>query len=104
MKRGEVWWANLPPPVGRRPVVLLSRDAAYAVRSQIVVVPVTTTVRGIRAEVNLGPAEGLPRTCAANLDVIVTIAKSYLDTFVRQLNPQKMLEVEAAVRYALGMP
>jgi mRNA interferase MazF len=104
MKRGEVWWANLPPPVGRRPVVLLSRDAAYAVRSQIVVVPVTTTVRGIRAEVTLGTAEGLSKVCAANLDVIVTIAKSCLDTLVGQLSSQKMLEMEAAIRYALGMP
>lgn len=33
MKRGEVWWAQLPSPVGRRPVVLLSRDTAYRVRS-----------------------------------------------------------------------
>ena len=33
MKRGEIWWADLPPPVGRRPVLLLSRDRAYVVRS-----------------------------------------------------------------------
>jgi mRNA interferase MazF len=31
MKRGEVWWATLPEPVGRRPVVLLSRNAAYPI-------------------------------------------------------------------------
>ena len=37
MKRGEVWWANLPKPVGRRPVVLLSRNAAYAVRASVTV-------------------------------------------------------------------
>ena len=33
MKRGEIWWARLPPPTGRRPVALVSRDAAYAIIS-----------------------------------------------------------------------
>ncbi|MCH8087678.1 MAG: type II toxin-antitoxin system PemK/MazF family toxin, partial [Chloroflexi bacterium] len=40
MRRGEVWWADLPPPSGRRPVVLLSRDAAYTVRNLVLVTPV----------------------------------------------------------------
>jgi mRNA-degrading endonuclease toxin of MazEF toxin-antitoxin module len=26
MRRGEVWWADLPAPAGKRPVVLLSRN------------------------------------------------------------------------------
>lgn len=51
MKRGEVWWADLPPPAGRRPVVLLSRDEAYAIRALVIVAPVTTRVRSIPAEV-----------------------------------------------------
>ena len=37
MRRGEVWWADLPVPVGRRPVVLLSRNEAYAVRELVTV-------------------------------------------------------------------
>ncbi|RPJ34838.1 MAG: type II toxin-antitoxin system PemK/MazF family toxin [Planctomycetaceae bacterium] len=54
MRRGEVWWADLPPPTGRRPVVLLSRDDAYAVRALVTVAPVTTRIRSIPAEVPLG--------------------------------------------------
>jgi hypothetical protein len=68
MKRGEVWWADLPPPTGRRPVVLLSRDEAYAVRALVTVASVTTRIRSIPAEVPLGPEDGLPRDCVANLD------------------------------------
>src|SRR6266508_4202511 len=68
MKRGEVWWAELPEPVGRRPVVLLTRDGAYGYRTMATVAPVTTTIRGIPAEVELGPADGLPRRCVVNLD------------------------------------
>src|SRR5207247_499941 len=50
MRRGEVWWAQLPPPVGRRPVVLVSRDEAYAIRELVTGVPVTTQVRGTPRE------------------------------------------------------
>ncbi|MFC1989823.1 type II toxin-antitoxin system PemK/MazF family toxin [Chloroflexota bacterium] len=40
MRRGEIWWAELEPPVGERPVVLLSRNEAYNVRSLVIVAPV----------------------------------------------------------------
>ena len=76
MKRGEVWWAELPPPVGRRPVVLLSRDSAYAVRTSITVAPVTRTTRDIPVEVRLGREDGLPARCVVNLDDLTTIPKS----------------------------
>lgn len=60
MRRGATWWADLEPPVGRRPVVLVSRTNAYAYRKYIIVVPVSTRVRGIRAEVLLDIADSLP--------------------------------------------
>src|SRR5947199_10761165 len=66
MRRGEVWWADLPPPAGRRPVVLLSRNEAYAVRQLVIVAPITTRVRRIPTEVPLGPEEGLPKASAVN--------------------------------------
>lgn len=58
MKRGDVWWAGLPAPAGRRPVVLVSRNEAYAVRELVIVVPVTTRARSIPTEVPLGREEG----------------------------------------------
>ena len=78
MRRGEVWWAELPLPVGRRPVVLLSRDEAYVVRNAVTVAEVTSTIRGIPVEVELGPEDGLPKICVINLDTIVTIRKDLL--------------------------
>ena len=53
MKRGEIWWANLPTPVGRRPVLLLSRNKAYEVRNAVTVAEITTTIRNIPVEVKL---------------------------------------------------
>jgi mRNA interferase MazF len=103
MRRGEVWWADLPPPAGRRPVVLLSRDEAYAVRALVTVAPVTTRIRSIPVEVSLGPKDGLPRDCVANLDTIVTIAKDSLQTPIATLRPDKMRAIDAAIRFALGL-
>jgi len=54
VRRGEVWWAELPTPAGRRPVVLLSRDEAYPIRNLVTVAPVTTRIRDIPTEVGRG--------------------------------------------------
>jgi len=103
MKRGEVWWANLPAPLGRRPVVLLSRDTAYAVRSSVTVAPVTRTVHDIPVEVPLGPEDGLPQRCVVNLDGIATIPKKALDRGLTALSPEKMRLIDQAIRFALAL-
>ena len=103
MRRGEVWWAELPPPAGPRPVLLLSRDEAYRVRRLVTVAPLTTRIRRIPVEVPLGPADGLPKTCVANLDSLVTIPKARLDRRIASLGQSKLRAVEEALRFALGM-
>ena len=103
MRRGEIWWAELPPPAGRRPVVLLSRNEAYAVRELVTVAPVTTRVRRIPTEVPLGPAEGLPKACVANLDTITTIPRQTLTQRIGPLAPEKLAAVERALAFALGL-
>jgi mRNA interferase MazF len=65
MKQFEVWWADLPQPAGRRLVLLLSRNDAYAYLSNFIAVEITSTVRRIASEVALGEHEGLPTTCVA---------------------------------------
>jgi mRNA interferase MazF len=103
MKRGEVWWANLPKPVGRRPVVLLSRNAAYAVRASVTVAPITRNVYGIPVEVRLGPEDGMPADCVLNLDNILTIPKQNLDRSLTALTPEKLALVEQAIKFALEL-
>ncbi len=103
MKRGEIWWAELDPPAGRRPVALLSRDDAYQVRSLVLIAPVTTRIRDIPSEVKLSLEDGLHRVCAINLDVITTIPKECLHQRITILKPEKMKEVEKAVHFALGL-
>lgn len=101
MRRGEVWWADLPAPAGRRPVLLLSRDDAYPVRDLVTVAPVTTRIRNLPVEVPLGPPDGLPRPCVVNLDTITTIPKRSLAARLVRLRPEKLAAVDAAIRFAL---
>ena len=103
MRRGEIWWADLPLPAGRHPVILLSRDEAYSVRALVTVAPVTRRIRRIPVEVPLGPEDGLPRACVANLDSIVTIARASLRERVASLSPEKLRAIDAAIHFALGL-
>ena len=103
MRRGEIWWAELEPPAGRRPVVLLSRDEAYVVRSLVIVAPITTRIRYIPSEVLLGVGDGMPQECAANLDTITTIPKDCLRSRLATMSVKKLKEIEAAIHFALGL-
>ncbi len=103
MHRGEVWWADLPAPAGRRPVLLLSREEAYAVRELVIVASVTTRVRGIPTEVVLDKRDGLPKRCVANVDILTTIPKKSLSSRITALSDSKLGAVEHALRFALGL-
>jgi mRNA interferase MazF len=100
----EVWWVELPDPVGTRPVLLLSRQSAYRVLNKFIVAEITTRVRGIPQEVSLGRREGLPAVCAANLDNIRTIHGSSFTQRAGRLSPRRVPEVKRALGHALGWP
>ena len=103
MRRGDLWWADFPKPAGRRPVVLLSRNEAYHVRELVTIAPVTSRVRNIPTEVALGPDDGLPKACAANLDTITTIPKRALSGRIAPLSLPKRHAIDRALRFALGL-
>ena len=101
MQRGEVWWADLPAPVGRRPVLILTRDPVVNVRGQLVVAQITRTVHNIAAEAPLTARDGLPQDCVVNCDVLMTVPKNRLQRRITQLNSARMEEVANALRFAL---
>lgn len=103
MRRGEVWWAKMPKPAGRRPVVLVSRDSAYAVRASVTVAEVSTTIRNIPSEVPLGRRDGLPKRCAVNADNLVTVPKTWLESRVAPLTNPKVAALDQALAFALGL-
>lgn len=103
MKRGEIWWAEMPLPAGKRPVVLVSRESSYAIRMSVTVAEVSRTIRGIATEVALGPRDGLPAKCVANTDNLVTIPKTWLTRCIAPLSLSKSKALDEALRFALGL-
>jgi mRNA interferase MazF len=103
MKRGEVWWIEMPAPAGRRPAVLLSRDTAYRVRAAVTVAPVTRTIRGIPVEVLLDQSDGMTARCVVNVADITTLPKALLKQRITALTPEKIHQIDDAIRFALDL-
>lgn len=103
MRRAEIWWAELPRPVGSRPVVILTRDVVLHSIESIVVALVTRTVRGLPTEVVLGRRQGLRTRCVANLDNILTVPRHRLTRLMGACGSAKIEELDQAIKVALGV-
>ncbi len=79
--------------LGRRPVLVVSRDAVLGVLERPLVAPLTTTVRGIPTEVSLDQADGAPRACVVSLDNVQPLDRALLTERIGQLGAQRMQEV-----------
>ena len=102
MRQFEIWWADLPQPAGRRPVLLLTRNSAYEYLNKLIVAEITSIIRGIAVEVRLGAAEGLPSECVANCDNLRTIPKGSLTTRAGSLDRDRWIDAKRALGAALG--
>jgi mRNA interferase MazF len=91
------------PPIGH-PVVIVTREEALPVLTGIVCVLVTSTLRGHPADVLLGRAEGLRHESAANCDNLLTVRVDWLRRRLGHLAPDKVFELDRALRVALGLP
>jgi len=104
LRRGEIYLADLPAPVGRRPVLLVTRTPAIAVRTAVTVAPITRTVRGIASELPLGRENGLQARSVASCDSLQTIPKDVLRPRpVGRLRADQLPALDRALRYALGI-
>ena len=99
--RGEVWWCELPE-VGRRPVVVLSRDAVIPRHRRTLVAPCTTTIRSLVSEVVLDPSvDPVPRASAINLDSVESVSLGVLVDRLGRLSDDRMRQVCAALAVAV---
>lgn len=100
VRRGDVRWANVGAKT--RPVVLLTRQAVIGRLRSVMVAPCTTTVRDLPSEVALGPDEGLPKPCVANLDNVTLLDVGALGGLVTSLDDEVMGRMCAALSAAVG--
>ncbi len=99
--RGDVWWCKLPQ-IGRRPVVVLSRDAVIPRHRRALIAPCTTTIRGLVSEVVLEPGDDpVPRRSAVNLDSIESVSLTVLVDRIGRLSDNRMRQVCAALAVAV---
>ncbi|MFI5045883.1 MAG: type II toxin-antitoxin system PemK/MazF family toxin [Acidimicrobiia bacterium] len=102
--RGDITWADLGPPTGRRPVCVLTRDAAIEVLTALTCAPITRTIRGIRSEVEVGPPEGLPETSVISCDNLITLPVADLDPDpMGRLGLDARVRLDQALRYSLDI-
>lgn len=99
--RGEVWWAD-HPDAGRRPFLVLTRQAAIPVLHTVLAVPATRTVRGIPTEVPLDEDDGMPVPCALALDNVALVPKAWFSERICRLSPVRMRAVCDALAVATG--
>lgn len=100
-QRGEVWWCE-PAEIGRRPVVIVSRDAAIGPLGRALIAPCTTNVRGLPSEVVLEPGDDpVPRRCVVNLDSVESVSVGLLVERLGRLSDVRMRAVCAALAVAV---
>ena len=99
--RGEVWWCEMAG-IGRRPVVVLSRDAAIPRLRRTLVAPCTTTIRGLASEVVLDPgSDPVSRRSAVNLDSVESVSVAILVSRLGRLADAQMRAICKALEVAV---
>ena len=99
--RGEVWWCEMAE-IGRRPVVVLSRDAVIPRHRRALVAPCTTTIRGLVSEVGLEPGEDpVPRRCVVNMDSVESVSVAVLVERLGRLADPRMRQICEALAVAV---
>jgi len=112
MRRGEIWWADLPTPVAsepgyRRPVLIIQSDEFNRSRIRTVIAAVlTTNLRLAEAPGNIlvtTDETGLSQDSVVNISQIITVDKSFLTAQVSQVSDRVMLLVEDGLRLVLAL-
>jgi len=102
VRRGEIRWYIFRNPDKRRPVLILTRDEVVDRLNEVIVVPVTRTVRGLTTEVVLTPDDGMPVTCALNFDHISLAQRDRIGNLICQLPESRWPEVQRALMIGCG--
>ena len=112
LNRGEVWWADLPDPVGaapgyRRPVLVVQSDAFNRSRlATVMVVALTANLRLVDAPGNVlipARASGLPRDSVANVSQVLTVTREVLTERLARLSGNLMRQVDDGLRTVLAL-
>ena len=102
MNRGEIRWYTFRSPDKRRPVLILTRNEVVEQLNEVIVAPVTRTIRGLSTEVVLSPQDGMPVLCALNFDHVSLAHCDRVGAPLCSLPESRWAEVRRALLVACG--
>ena len=102
-KVGEVWFAELGMVEKSRPVLVLAVPGDHDARALVVVAPLTSQIRGMTGEVNLGKPHWLPKPSAVNVQGLASFTQRKLVRRMGELTPQQMEDVKTGLRTFLNL-
>lgn len=103
IQRGDIRWFRFAVPDKRRPVLVLGRPDVLPSLSQVPVIPLSTQIRGLRWEVALGPADGLPSPCVLKPEWIRIVERTTLGSVVARFPETRWPEVRTALLDILAL-
>jgi mRNA interferase MazF len=112
VKRGELWWADLPNPIGsgpgyKRPVLIVQANAFNASRiATVIVATVTSNLALAEAPGNVRIAKsdsGLAQPSAVNVSQLITLDRSILTNKIKALPGAVMDKVEKGLKLVLAL-
>jgi len=103
MNRGDVWLIDIGRRIGRRPVVVLTRQNVLQYVNKVTVAEITTKGKGFPTEIDIDQKANLPKSSFIQADNVHTVPKQRLDKYVGTLDPETMREVSKKVILALEL-
>jgi len=100
---GDVWLADLGMAAKSRPVLVLAYPEPSNARALVIVAPLTSQIRGMRGEVEIGKTKWLPKTSAVNVQGLASFDKSLLLRKLGRLDTNTMIQIKAAIRDILTL-
>jgi len=108
-KRGEVWMVNFNPGRGSeqkgiRPALIIQNDTGNQYAATTIVAAITSTIKKYPVTVVVPRGKGgLKEESMINLAQILTIDKGRLIRKIGQIEKEKIVEVDEAIKISLGV-
>lgn len=103
MNRGDVWMLDLGGRAGRRPALVMTRQAVIAHVNKVTVAEITSVGKGYPTEVPMGHYANLPKESYVQLDNLQTVAKTRFVKYIGTLDSTTMRRVARTTILALGL-
>lgn len=87
----------------RRPALILTPESRSTASAWVTVAPITSTIRGLSAEVPVGPRNGLDHDSVVTCDLVTTIRRDAVHRPIGLLFDDQEAELARAVSDAVDL-